>query len=101
MVILCLRGWNNFNNLEEEAAVIYGSGTLYRILDKYIENDMDETEHGFIMEIKWPDDYALGKCSARFWNAIQEEYDITVTEYDIQNVTTVGDLKKMICYQAG
>lgn len=81
--------------------MIYGFGMLYRILDEYIENDMDETEHGFVMSIKWPDDYDLGKCQVEFWNAIQEEYDIDVTEYDMQSVTTVGDLKKMICYQTG
>lgn len=79
--------------------MIYGFGMLYRILDKYIENDMDEIEHGFIMDIKWPDNYELGKCPIGFWSEIHEAYDIDVTEYDVQSVATVGDLKKLICYQ--
>lgn len=81
--------------------MIYGFGMLYEILDTYIDNNIDEREHGFIMSIKWPDNYDLGECPVEFWSAIQEIYDIDVTEYYMQSVTTVGDLKKMICYQTG
>ena len=85
----------------EGSTVIYGFDMLYRILDKYIENSMDETEHAFIASIKWENSYCLGDCSREFWEEIQDTYGICLSECDIQCVANVGDLKKMICYLAG
>ena len=85
----------------EGSVVIYGFNMLYRILDKYIENSMDETEHAFIAGIKWENSHCLGECSREFWEEIQDTYDICLSEYDIQCAVTVGDLKKLICYVTG
>lgn len=60
--------------------MIYNPGLLYRILDKYMENHMNEEEHGFIAALKWPDSYRLGKCSEKFWTELQEVYDICISE---------------------
>lgn len=73
-------------------------GYLYCLLDKHIENSMDETEHGFIPSIKWPDNYALEACSEEFWAEIEDAYEIYFTERDVRHIKTVGDLKKEILY---
>lgn len=77
---------------------MYSYGYLYQILDKYIENSMEETEHGFIPGIKWPDNYVLKTCSEEFWTEIEAAYDVHFTEQDIRHIKTVGDLKKEIVY---
>lgn len=81
--------------------MIYDLGTLYRILDKHIENSMDEREHAFIANIKWGNNYQLKECSKEFWEEIQDTYGICLSEEDIQCIVTVGDLRNTICYLSG
>lgn len=76
--------------------MIYNSGLLYGILDKYIENRMEEEEHGFITAMKWPENYSIGVCPKEFWTEIQEVYEICVPVSDRKKVKTVGDLKRLI-----
>lgn len=78
---------------------MYGLDMLYQILDKYIENDMDESEHAFIPGLKWADDYRLGRCPEKFWNEIQDVYGVSMSEKERFSVKTVNDLKKAITYQ--
>lgn len=76
--------------------MIYNQGIFYRLLDKYIENNMDEKEHGFIAGIKWPDNYVIRECPENFWTEIEEIFEIHISVSDKRKVFTVGDMKRLI-----
>lgn len=76
--------------------MLYGFGMMYQILDRYAENDIDETEHAFIVGLKWPDSYRLHIRNEDFWEELQKNYDICFTEKDKVSIITIGDLKRKI-----
>lgn len=76
--------------------MIYGYGMMYQTLDRYIENNIDEIEHAFISELKWPDSYVLKVNDERLWLELQNLYGICITKVDRENIRTVADLKNKI-----
>lgn len=76
--------------------MIYGYGMMYQALDRYVENDIDEIQHAFVPDLKWPGSYVLKVNDARFWLEIQSFYGIRLTKEDKENILTVADLKSKI-----
>ena len=76
--------------------VIYGYGMMYQTLDRYVENDIDEIEHAFVPDLKWPSSYLLVISNDKFWSEIQDLYDIYISKEDRERIYTVADLKRMI-----
>ena len=76
--------------------VIYGYGMMYQILDRYVWNYIDEAEHVFATELKWPNEYLLVVINERFWIEIQNLYDVCISKEDRERINTVADLKTMI-----
>lgn len=76
--------------------MLCGYGMMYQALDRYVENDIDEIEHAFIPDLKWPDSYVLKVNDARFWLELQNLYGICITKADKENIKTVADLKNRI-----
>lgn len=76
--------------------MIYGYGMMYQTLDRYVENDIDEIEHAFIPDLKWPDTFVLKVNDARFWLELQNLYGICITKADRENIRTIADLKNKI-----
>ncbi len=75
---------------------MYGSGMLYQILDRYVENDMDEMEHAFVYGLKWPDFFPIKIKHEEFWEELQNAYDVFLSEEEKKEIITVEDLKKIL-----
>lgn len=75
---------------------MYGFGMLYQLLDKYVENDIDEMEHAFVYSLKWPDSHSIKVKDEEFWEELQNTYDIIILEKEKKEIITVEDLKKCI-----
>jgi len=75
---------------------MYGYGMMYQALDRYVENDIDEIEHVFVPDLKWPDSYVLKVNDERLWLEIQSLYGICIIKADRENIETVADLKNKI-----
>lgn len=56
--------------------MIYGTGMLYELLDRYAENDMDEMEHAFIASVKWSDSDVLKISDKKFWVEVEKYYGV-------------------------
>lgn len=76
--------------------MIYDYGMMYQTLDRYVKNDINENEHSFIYELKWPDTYPVIIANDRFWFEIQNFYDIYVPAEYRERIETVADLKTII-----
>ena len=76
--------------------MLYGFDMLFQMLNKYTDNNVNEIEHAFIPDLKWPDSYVLKVNDARFWLELQNLYGICITKADRENIKTVADLKNRI-----
>ena len=76
--------------------MLYGFDMLFQMLNKYTDNNVNEIEHAFIQDLKWPDSYVLKVNDARFWLELQNLYGICITKVDRENIKTVEDLKNRI-----
>lgn len=76
--------------------MLYGFDMLFQMLNKYTDNNVNEIEHAFIPDLKWPDSYVLKVNDARFWLELQNLYGICITKVDRENIKTVEDLKNRI-----
>ena len=76
--------------------MVGGFAVMYQILDRYVENDISEIEHAFVMQLKWDDSYKIKIVDEEFWGALQRAYDIVFTDEGKKGVATVGDLKRKI-----
>lgn len=76
--------------------MLYGFDMLFQMLNKYTDNNVNEIEHAFIPDLKWPDSYVLKVNDARFWLELQNLYGICITKADRENIKTVEDLKNRI-----
>lgn len=79
--------------------MMYGLEMMYRLLNQYAENDIDETEHAFVADLKWPDSYVLKIHDEKFWEQLQDDYDIVFTDEDKQEIATIGHLKRKISHK--
>lgn len=76
--------------------MLYGFDMLFQMLNKYTDNNVNEIEHAFIPDLKWPDSYVLKVNDARFWLELQNLYGICITKADRENIKTVENLKNRI-----
>ena len=76
--------------------MIYDFGIMYRILDSYVDNSIDETEHAYISELKWPNSYVLKIQDEKFWTEIEDAYETCIEKEDREVIRTVADLKRIL-----
>lgn len=76
--------------------MIYDFGMMYRVLDRYVDNNIDETEHAYISGFKWPDSYVLKIQDEKFWTEIESAYETYIAKENRKSIITVADLKRII-----
>lgn len=76
--------------------MIYDFGMMYRILDRYADNAIDETEHAYIADLKWPNSYVLKIQDEKFWAEIEDAYETYIAKENRGSTITVAGLKGII-----
>lgn len=76
--------------------MIYDFGMMYRVLDRYADNSIDETEHAYIYELKWPNSYVLKIQDEKFWAEMESAYETCIAKGARKKVRTVADLKRIL-----